>query len=396
MLRGRWQCPQEDGCVPRRVAVSLGSAPKLCCCVLTLSLFLCPRPPALLSPRATRCHPLPTATHGCMGQVRAHPQPHPASKDTFVTWLWLPRAAGSFLPRGPGEAKWQRAPSGVPSSAPEGLCRGVAGRGGRMAFPHPGHRRGHFGSGDSLGTWCWQSSVPQGHCGAQRGWQPAVPTRSTGDMCPVARRGWDGGTMQRWGRAVPRRAASPCCVPVLRPGLGAAPTTHPSVVPEALRWVCSQAWCPPAPRPAVTALWHCSPGCCRLWQGPRAGSCRSRAQDFPPLPWVCSCRLLRDPNVPPGAGTGSWPGWGPRVPPRRWHQALPTRRSTPCASTRPCPRGSPSHRPSVPAAGLVHFEIPSIHLGVDAALRRDPPDAAQRLSVKAPPEEEEDSESTAL
>ncbi|XP_068510764.1 rho GTPase-activating protein 44 isoform X2 [Anas acuta] len=50
---------------------------------------------------------------------------------------------------------------------------------------------------------------------------------------------------------------------------------------------------------------------------------------------------------------------------------------------------------SVPT-GLVHFEIPSIHLGVDAALRRDPPDAAQRLSVKAPPEEEEDSESTAL
>lgn len=84
------------------------------------------------------------------------------------------------------------------------------------------------------------------------------------------------------------------------------------------------------------------------------------------------------------------------MPPRRWHQALPARRSTPCASTRPCPPGSPSHRPSVPAAGLVHFEIPSIHLGVDAALRRDPPDAAQRLSVKAPPEEEEDSESTAL
>nr|XP_047931951.1 rho GTPase-activating protein 44 isoform X2 [Anser cygnoides] len=50
---------------------------------------------------------------------------------------------------------------------------------------------------------------------------------------------------------------------------------------------------------------------------------------------------------------------------------------------------------SVPT-GLVHFEIPSIHLGVDAALRRDPPDAAQRLSVKAPPEDSEDSESTAL
>lgn len=62
----------------------------------------------------------------------------------------------------------------------------------------------------------------------------------------------------------------------------------------------------------------------------------------------------------------------------------------------PPPRGSPSRCPSVPAAGLVHFEIPSIHLGVDAALHRDPPDAAQRLSVKAPPEDSEDSESTAL
>ncbi|XP_032304216.1 rho GTPase-activating protein 44 isoform X2 [Coturnix japonica] len=51
---------------------------------------------------------------------------------------------------------------------------------------------------------------------------------------------------------------------------------------------------------------------------------------------------------------------------------------------------------SVPT-GLLHFELPSIHLGgVEAALRRDPLDAAQRVQLKGPAEEEEDSESTAL
>ena len=59
---------------------------------------------------------------------------------------------------------------------------------------------------------------------------------------------------------------------------------------------------------------------------------------------------------------------------------------------------SPSRRSlSVPAAGLLHFELPSIHLGgVEATLRRDPLDAAQRVQLKGPAEEEEDSESTAL
>lgn len=116
----RWLCPQEGGSVP-------GQCPK--------ALLLCPLCPDLvavsLSPSPTTAvpkgHPLPTATRGCMGQVRARPQPHPASKDTFVTWLWLPRAAGSLLPGGPGEAKWQRAPNGVPSSAPEGWQDMVAG-----------------------------------------------------------------------------------------------------------------------------------------------------------------------------------------------------------------------------------------------------------------------------
>ncbi|XP_021270308.1 rho GTPase-activating protein 44 isoform X2 [Numida meleagris] len=51
---------------------------------------------------------------------------------------------------------------------------------------------------------------------------------------------------------------------------------------------------------------------------------------------------------------------------------------------------------SVPT-GLLHFELPSIHLGgMEATLRRDPVDAAQRVPLKGPAEEEEDSESTAL
>ncbi|XP_046785674.1 rho GTPase-activating protein 44 isoform X6 [Gallus gallus] len=51
---------------------------------------------------------------------------------------------------------------------------------------------------------------------------------------------------------------------------------------------------------------------------------------------------------------------------------------------------------SVPT-GLLHFELPSIHMGgLEAALRRDPLDAAQRVQLKGPAEEEEDSESTAL
>ena len=50
----------------------------------------------------------------------------------------------------------------------------------------------------------------------------------------------------------------------------------------------------------------------------------------------------------------------------------------------------------MPAAGLLHFELPSIHMGgLEAALRRDPLDAAQRVQLKGPAEEE-DSESTAL
>ncbi|XP_068769791.1 rho GTPase-activating protein 44 isoform X8 [Struthio camelus] len=51
------------------------------------------------------------------------------------------------------------------------------------------------------------------------------------------------------------------------------------------------------------------------------------------------------------------------------------------------------------STGLVHFDIPSIHVEIDTALRRDPLEPTQRLSVAGKvdsEEEEEESESTAL
>lgn len=54
-----------------------------------------------------------------------------------------------------------------------------------------------------------------------------------------------------------------------------------------------------------------------------------------------------------------------------------------------------------PPAGLLRFEVPSLHVSPEAALCRDPPEAAQRLSgpslsPRQEEEEEEESESTAL
>lgn len=53
-----------------------------------------------------------------------------------------------------------------------------------------------------------------------------------------------------------------------------------------------------------------------------------------------------------------------------------------------------------PPAGLLRFEVPSLHVSPDAALCREPPEAAQRLSGPSlsprQEEEEEESESTAL
>lgn len=65
-------------------------------------------------------------------------------------------------------------------------------------------------------------------------------------------------------------------------------------------------------------------------------------------------------------------------------------------NTVPAPVGAPS---LCPPAGLLRFEVPSLHVSPEAALCRDPPEAAQRLSgpsLSPRQEEEEESESTAL
>lgn len=73
-----------------------------------------------------------------------------------------------------------------------------------------------------------------------------------------------------------------------------------------------------------------------------------------------------------------------------WHAASPG------AVTSPARAASPSLcRP----AGLLRFEVPSLHVPPDVTLCRDPPEAPQRLSGPGPAtrrEEEEESESTAL
>uniref|UniRef100_A0A8B9SYV0 Rho GTPase-activating protein 44 n=1 Tax=Anas platyrhynchos TaxID=8839 RepID=A0A8B9SYV0_ANAPL len=126
--------------------------------------------------------------------------------------------------------------------------------------------------------------------------------------------------------------------------------------------------------------------------GPQKGS-GQQAAAAPPSPAEQSPRSLRKASkklapIPPKAPSG-----GTSEPPAG--QPSPASLSPTPPST-PAPYGLAYPQGYCLASGLVHFEIPSIHLGVDAALCRDPPDAAQRLSVKAPPEEEEDSESTAL
>ncbi|XP_030818232.1 rho GTPase-activating protein 44 [Camarhynchus parvulus] len=152
------------------------------------------------------------------------------------------------------------------------------------------------------------------------------------------------------------------------------------------------------------------------------------------------------PGAPPGAGpppllpspaAAAAPAPGP--PPRRGRApALPPRRSRPRPPPRPpSPRSRPARTARGPGTapsqvtpageapggaaetpgpgtmalrrqrcaleGLLRFEVPSLHVSPDAALCRDPPEAAQRLSgpsltprQEEEEEEEEESESTAL
>ncbi|XP_068025783.1 rho GTPase-activating protein 44 isoform X2 [Melanerpes formicivorus] len=118
------------------------------------------------------------------------------------------------------------------------------------------------------------------------------------------------------------------------------------------------------------------------------------------------------PYGPAAASPGPCPPPPPPPPPPL--AAVPPSKSRPAAKARPRPTLPPPPQPppatpgTSPApepprdgalAGLLRFEVPSLHVPPDVSLCRDPPEAPQRLSGPgAAPrqEEEEESESTAL
>ncbi|XP_069654995.1 rho GTPase-activating protein 44 isoform X2 [Haliaeetus albicilla] len=133
------------------------------------------------------------------------------------------------------------------------------------------------------------------------------------------------------------------------------------------------------------------------------------------------------PAAPPGpclpAGQPSPPPPPPPPPPALPPPAAAAAKSRPTPKPRPRPALPPPPQPPPAAAGppqppelprrdnagpgdgalagLLRFEVPSLHVSPDAALCRDPPEAPQRLSGLGPAarqeeEEEEESESTAL
>nr|XP_054501029.1 LOW QUALITY PROTEIN: rho GTPase-activating protein 44 [Agelaius phoeniceus] len=124
------------------------------------------------------------------------------------------------------------------------------------------------------------------------------------------------------------------------------------------------------------------------------------------------------PYGPPGAAPAAGP---PPLLPSPAAAAPPRARAAPKARPRPALPPTASRPPAAPAppqppepprsdtagpgdgagTGLLRFEVPSLHVSPDAALCRDLPEAAQRLSgpsvtPRQEEEEEEESESTAL
>ncbi|XP_064251510.1 rho GTPase-activating protein 44 isoform X2 [Passer domesticus] len=147
-------------------------------------------------------------------------------------------------------------------------------------------------------------------------------------------------------------------------------------------------------------------------------SLRKGAKKLAPIPSPASLSPT-PPSTPspygaPGAPPGAPPAAGPPplLPPPG--PAAPRPRAAPKARPRPAlpPPPQPPQPPEPPRldtagpgdgalAGLLRFEVPSLHVSPEAALCRDPPEAAQRLSgpsltPRQEEEEEEESESTAL
>ncbi|KAM7001745.1 rho GTPase-activating protein 44 [Passerculus sandwichensis] len=148
-------------------------------------------------------------------------------------------------------------------------------------------------------------------------------------------------------------------------------------------------------------------------------SLRKGAKKLAPIPSPASLSptppSTPSPYGPPGAPPGAGP---PPLLPSPAAAAAPRARAAPKARPRPALPPPPQPPPAAPAppqppepprtdsaapgdgavTGLLRFEVPSLHVSPDAALCRDPPEAAQRLSGPSatPRQEEEESESTAL
>ncbi|XP_071672675.1 rho GTPase-activating protein 44 isoform X2 [Patagioenas fasciata] len=123
---------------------------------------------------------------------------------------------------------------------------------------------------------------------------------------------------------------------------------------------------------------------------PSPGPCLFPPQPSPPPPPPPP----PPPLLPPPASTAAKSRPTPKTRPR---PALPP-------PPQPPPTPAPPQTPELPCTdtagdgaltGLLRFEVPSLHVPPDATMRRDPPEASQRLSGLQQQEEEE-SESTAL
>ncbi|XP_033923649.1 rho GTPase-activating protein 44 [Melopsittacus undulatus] len=168
---------------------------------------------------------------------------------------------------------------------------------------------------------------------------------------------------------------------------------------------------PPEPPPGAGQL-HGSPGPVPTEQSPLAP--RKVAKKLAPIPPRAAAGEPGGGQPSPGSLSPTPPStpaaFGPAAPPGPCpppHRAgtsgdIPGGGTTMVPALAGCPTAElPLWCPPslCPPAGLLRFEVPSLHVPPDAALCRDLPEAPQRLSGPGPatrPEEEEESESTAL
>ncbi|XP_042658646.1 rho GTPase-activating protein 44 isoform X2 [Tyto alba] len=179
---------------------------------------------------------------------------------------------------------------------------------------------------------------------------------------------------------------------------------------------------PPALRKVAKKLAPIPPRAAAGEQGGGQPSPASLSPTPPSTPSPYGPAAPPGPCPPPGPPSPAPPPPPPPPPPLLPSPAGPPPKSRPTPKPRPRPALPPPPQPPPPAApgppqppelprldaagpgdgvstGLLCFEVPSLHVPLDATLCRDPPEAPQRLSGPSPAtrqEQEEESESTAL